>query len=88
MKKKILAAREALAAGVHRVVLGDSRRPAPIRAALQGEGTVLGEPIEAAFPLAWPVDSDRHEPVSAADARGQSPLGNGSSAEGGSHASR
>ena len=43
MKKKVLAAREALSAGVEAVILADSRRPAPIRAALAGEGTVIAE---------------------------------------------
>ena len=42
MKKKVLAAREALAGGVHQVILADSRRPAPIRSALAGEGTWVG----------------------------------------------
>ncbi len=41
MKKKLLAAREALDRGVSRVVIADSRRPQPIRAALAGEGTVI-----------------------------------------------
>lgn len=40
-KRKILAAREALQGGVERVVIGDSRRKAPIRAARDGEGTVI-----------------------------------------------
>ncbi len=43
MKKKILAAREALAAAVPTGILADSRRPQPIRAALSGEGTVIGD---------------------------------------------
>ncbi len=43
MKKKVLAAREALAAHVPTVILADSRRPNPIRAALGGEGTVIGD---------------------------------------------
>lgn len=43
MKKKLLAAREALTGGVTAVILADSRRPAPIRAALSGEGTVIGD---------------------------------------------
>jgi len=43
MKKKVLAAREALERNVRAVILADSRRPAPIRAALAGEGTVIGE---------------------------------------------
>ena len=42
MKKKVLAAREALAGGVQQVILADSRRPAPIRSALAGEGTWVG----------------------------------------------
>jgi acetylglutamate/LysW-gamma-L-alpha-aminoadipate kinase len=41
MKKKVLAAQEALQVGVKRIVLADSRRPDPIRAAMQGEGTVI-----------------------------------------------
>ncbi len=41
MKKKVLAAQEALEAGVNRIVLADSRRPQPIRAAIEGEGTVI-----------------------------------------------
>ncbi len=43
MKKKVLAAQEALEIGVNRIVLADSRRPAPIRAALDGEGTVISQ---------------------------------------------
>jgi acetylglutamate/LysW-gamma-L-alpha-aminoadipate kinase len=43
MKKKVLAAQEALQVGVKRIVLADSRRPDPIRAAMQGEGTVITE---------------------------------------------
>lgn len=42
MKKKVLAAREALERNVRAVILADSRRPTPIRAALAGEGTVIG----------------------------------------------
>lgn len=42
MKKKLLAAREALAAGVRSVILADSRRPNPLRSALAGQGTVIG----------------------------------------------
>jgi len=41
MKKKVLAAQEALEGGVTRIVLADSRRNNPIRAALEGEGTVI-----------------------------------------------
>jgi len=41
MKKKVLAAKEALGAGVSRVILGDARRAEPIRAALSGAGTVI-----------------------------------------------
>lgn len=43
MKKKILAAREALTAGVSAVIIADSRRAQPIRAALAGEGTVIAD---------------------------------------------
>jgi len=43
MKKKILAAREALDRGVSAVIIADSRRADPIRAALAGEGTVIGD---------------------------------------------
>jgi acetylglutamate/LysW-gamma-L-alpha-aminoadipate kinase len=43
MKKKVLAAQEALEVGVSRIVLADSRRPTPIRAALEGEGTVISQ---------------------------------------------
>jgi acetylglutamate/LysW-gamma-L-alpha-aminoadipate kinase len=41
MKKKLLAAREALSAGVQAVILADSRRPEPVRAALAGAGTTI-----------------------------------------------
>jgi acetylglutamate/LysW-gamma-L-alpha-aminoadipate kinase len=41
MKKKVLAAQEALAGGARRVILADSRKPQPIQAALAGEGTVI-----------------------------------------------
>jgi acetylglutamate/LysW-gamma-L-alpha-aminoadipate kinase len=43
MKKKVLGAKEALAAGVQRVVIGDGRRAAPISDALAGEGTVFSK---------------------------------------------
>lgn len=52
MKKKLLAAREALAAGVACVILADSRRAQPIRAALAGEGTVIGHWQPPAAPAA------------------------------------
>jgi acetylglutamate/LysW-gamma-L-alpha-aminoadipate kinase len=42
MKKKVLAAREALAGGVTQIILADSRQPAPISAALAGAGTWIG----------------------------------------------
>ena len=59
MKKKLLAAREALATGVAKVVLSDSRRAHPVQAALAGEGTVIAEFAEdmmpfGALPLAEP----------------------------------
>lgn len=41
MKKKLLAAQEALEGGVGRVVIADSRREDPVRAALRGGGTVI-----------------------------------------------
>jgi acetylglutamate/LysW-gamma-L-alpha-aminoadipate kinase len=41
MKHKLLAAQEALRGGVPRVVIGDSRVPSPLRAALEGRGTVI-----------------------------------------------
>ncbi|MCO6449921.1 MAG: [LysW]-aminoadipate kinase [Caldilineales bacterium] len=43
MKKKILAAREALDGDVQTVILADSRLPQPIQAALAGAGTVISE---------------------------------------------
>jgi acetylglutamate/LysW-gamma-L-alpha-aminoadipate kinase len=45
MKKKLLAAQEALERNVPTVILADSRRPRPVAAALRGEGTVIGEQI-------------------------------------------
>lgn len=41
MKRKLVAAREAVSAGVRRVVIGDARVDAPIQAALSGRGTVI-----------------------------------------------
>jgi acetylglutamate/LysW-gamma-L-alpha-aminoadipate kinase len=41
MKKKVLGAQEALAAGVGRVLLGDARHPGCVSAALGGAGTVI-----------------------------------------------
>jgi len=41
MRKKVLGAVEALAAGVGRVIFADGRVEAPIRAALDGRGTVI-----------------------------------------------
>lgn len=43
MKKKVLAAREALSGGVSTVILADSRLPQPVQAALADGGTVIGE---------------------------------------------
>lgn len=45
MRKKLMGAREALEAGVERVVIADARRERPVAAALQGIGTVVGEPL-------------------------------------------
>jgi acetylglutamate/LysW-gamma-L-alpha-aminoadipate kinase len=42
MKKKVLGAKEALAAGVPEVVFGDGRVERPVTAALAGKGTVIG----------------------------------------------
>jgi acetylglutamate/LysW-gamma-L-alpha-aminoadipate kinase len=41
MKKKILGAQESLQGGVGRVIIADGRKPAPVSAALAGEGTVI-----------------------------------------------
>ncbi|OGS48897.1 MAG: acetylglutamate kinase [Euryarchaeota archaeon RBG_16_68_13] len=41
MKKKLLAAQEALDGGVRRVIIADSRNADPVRSALRGEGTVI-----------------------------------------------
>lgn len=41
MKKKVLGAQEALQGGVQRVLIADGRVDAPIRRALQGEGTAI-----------------------------------------------
>ena len=41
MRRKLMAAREALRGGVPRVILADGRAERPVRAALAGEGTVL-----------------------------------------------
>jgi len=41
MRKKVLAAREAIAGGVGRVAIGSSDRPQPIASALRGEGTTF-----------------------------------------------
>jgi acetylglutamate/LysW-gamma-L-alpha-aminoadipate kinase len=43
MKKKVLGAQEALTGGVRRVVFADGRVPNPIRRALDGAGTVIGD---------------------------------------------
>ncbi|MDK2928084.1 MAG: [amino group carrier protein]-L-2-aminoadipate 6-kinase [Bacillota bacterium] len=41
MKKKLLAAAEAVAGGVERVIIADARRARPLTLALAGEGTVI-----------------------------------------------
>lgn len=43
MKKKVLAAQEAMADGVSRIILADSRQPHPIQTALAGAGTWIGD---------------------------------------------
>ncbi|MBI1873837.1 MAG: [LysW]-aminoadipate kinase [Acidobacteria bacterium] len=45
MKKKILAAREALDGGVGEVILADARVASPIRQALSGRGTVIARRV-------------------------------------------
>ncbi len=47
MKRKILAAREALAGGVRTVILADGRVAQPVQTALAGAGTWLGAPSPA-----------------------------------------
>lgn len=42
MKKKIMGAAEALAAGVTEVILGDARLDRPVTAAMEGRGTRIG----------------------------------------------
>jgi acetylglutamate/LysW-gamma-L-alpha-aminoadipate kinase len=54
MKKKLLAAREALALGVGRVVLSDSRVARPVQTAMTGEGTVIAEHPRSAL-YEWPL---------------------------------
>ncbi len=41
MKKKVLAAQEAMTGGVQRVIIGDARGERPLERALAGEGTVF-----------------------------------------------
>ncbi len=41
MKKKLLAAREALEGGVKRVILGDARRQAPVSLSFKEQGTII-----------------------------------------------
>jgi acetylglutamate/LysW-gamma-L-alpha-aminoadipate kinase len=43
MKKKVMGAAEALAGGVARVIFADGRVEQPVRRALAGEGTVIGD---------------------------------------------
>jgi acetylglutamate/LysW-gamma-L-alpha-aminoadipate kinase len=60
MKKKLLAAREALQTGVTRVVLADSRRAHPVQAALGGEGTVIAAAAPDAESGGW-VRAQSHD---------------------------
>jgi acetylglutamate/LysW-gamma-L-alpha-aminoadipate kinase len=56
MKKKVLAAREALGAGVPWVMLADARRAAPVQTALAGEGTLFAETAAgSSLPVTWPT---------------------------------
>ena len=41
MRIKVLGAIEAIEAGVGKVIMGDARIEAPVRAALAGQGTVI-----------------------------------------------
>ena len=41
MKKKVLGATEAIAAGVEQVIFGDARHARPIWNSMNGEGTVI-----------------------------------------------
>ncbi len=43
MKKKVMGAQEALAQGIGRIVFADGRVEQPVRKAIAGEGTVIGE---------------------------------------------
>jgi acetylglutamate/LysW-gamma-L-alpha-aminoadipate kinase len=43
MKKKVLGATEAIAGGVEEVVFADARVTQPIRAAVNGKGTVISK---------------------------------------------
>jgi acetylglutamate/LysW-gamma-L-alpha-aminoadipate kinase len=43
MKKKVMGAQEALAQGIGKVIFADGRVEEPVRRALAGEGTVIGE---------------------------------------------
>lgn len=43
MKKKVMGAQEALAQGMGKVIFADGRVEQPVRRALAGEGTVIGE---------------------------------------------
>lgn len=47
MRKKVLAAQEALQGGIRRVVLGDARRERPLSDACVGRGTVIGARVGA-----------------------------------------
>jgi acetylglutamate/LysW-gamma-L-alpha-aminoadipate kinase len=41
MKKKVLGASEAIAGGVEQVIFADARAGQPVRAAMNGQGTVI-----------------------------------------------
>jgi len=43
MRKKVLGAQEAITMGVPRVILADGRVDEPLKRALAGEGTVIGD---------------------------------------------
>jgi acetylglutamate/LysW-gamma-L-alpha-aminoadipate kinase len=58
MRVKLLGAAEAIAAGVGRVVLADSRGEGPVRAALAGRGTVIADWRYGSEP--YPVRPEEH----------------------------
>jgi acetylglutamate/LysW-gamma-L-alpha-aminoadipate kinase len=56
MKKKLLGASEALAAGVTAVIIGDARRARPILDALAGSGTTISARHDERIDLVEPLE--------------------------------